>query len=81
MLRPEDSDQSWDPENVTLPRGRYLVKVYLDQNELLRDDPTALLSEDDYRGAVETRGDWGEGFKNAKLVSAADIDSAGKVTP
>lgn len=75
LLKPDDVDEQWEAAGVELPRGRYLVKLYLDTNKTLASDPTALLGEEDYQGSVETRGAWGEGFKNAKLVSAASLSS------
>ena len=73
LLKADLGHEDWKPSGVSLRRGRYLIKVFLDSNQVLASDPIAFLSSDDFRGAIETRGVWGEGFKDAKIVSAAEL--------
>ncbi|MAG94379.1 MAG: hypothetical protein CMJ48_11605 [Planctomycetaceae bacterium] len=60
---------AWKKE-ATLPRGRYLVKAFLDSKHKVEKTPAAILSTDDYYGAAEiSKARWREGFKNAEVVS------------
>ena len=64
----------WDPENATLPRGRYLVKVYVDSQSKLSDHPTLFLGQQDFYGQTEIqRARWRTGFRQAESVSATEL--------
>jgi len=81
LLAAKDQDASpkWDPENATLPAGRYLIKVYVDTHQRLATDPTAYLDDSDPYGQIELEdAQWREGFKQAEWISAANFqrDSA-----
>ncbi len=73
LLKSDGINDDWDSSGVTLPRGRYLIKVFYDSGETLASDPTAFLGSDDYQGSLETHGVWREGFKDAKVVSATEF--------
>jgi hypothetical protein len=58
-----------NPEAARLAAGKYLLKVYLDRNGHLSEDPTSLLGDDDYIGQTEIQAKWGEGFPAAEKIS------------
>jgi hypothetical protein len=61
-----------DPENSTLPRGRYLVRAYVDSDGHLAADPTLMLNEKQFVGQAEIKSArWREGFRQAETVSGA----------
>jgi hypothetical protein len=53
--------------------GKYLIKVYADKTGRLKNDPTAMLTEDDYLGEAELNARWRHGFKEAEILSAAKL--------
>jgi len=59
----------WDPQRAKLPRGRYLVKTYVDSRRRLAGDPSLLLGEEEFYGQSELkRARWREGFRQAESV-------------
>lgn len=57
-----------------LPRGRYLVKVFHDQEGLIAQDPGHMLGQKSFVGNVEiTKARWREGFRFAEVVSAKEF--------
>lgn len=64
-----DVGSTLDPENAKLPPGRYLLKVHLDRQNRLRDDPTMLLPAEDLVGEAEVDAQWEEGFPKAEKVA------------
>ena len=60
---------AWDRENATLPRGKYLIKAYVDSQQRLVEDATVLLGEEGFYGAAEiNRARWRAGFRQAESV-------------
>lgn len=59
----------WNPAGVTLPDGAYRMKVFLDQEDRVRSDATVWLDQGDRVAEIEFTATWGEGFKNAQVVS------------
>jgi hypothetical protein len=58
----------------TLPRGKYLVKAYVDTRGRLTDDPALLLDEKDYFGEAELKSArWREGFRQAEKLSGKSL--------
>jgi hypothetical protein len=57
----------------SLPRGRYLLKVHVDQSGRLAKDWTATLGEDDYAGMAEIESSWPEGYGKMTTVDAAKV--------
>ena len=71
LLAPQNSDEAraWDRENATLPRGKYLVKMYVDSDRRLAQEPSLLLGEKEFRGQAEIkRARWRAGFKHAESI-------------
>jgi len=56
-----------------LSPGKYLVKVYLDRNQHVSNDPIVLLSTDDFMGQADIEAHWLEGFPKAEVLSAANL--------
>jgi hypothetical protein len=57
----------------SLPRGRYLVKVHVDQGGRLAKDWQAVLGADDYVGQAEVESGWPEGYGQMTAVDAAKV--------
>lgn len=70
-----EDDFDWDAAGVSLRPGRYTVKVYLDEDRRIESDPQAMLSEEEFRGQLTFTADWGQGFKNAELISAKELSA------
>ena len=69
--------ESWEKE-PKLPRGRYLVKTYVDTSGKISADPAAILHEEDYFGEAEIpKARWREGFRFAEVVSGQALQTAG----
>ncbi|MDP6466841.1 MAG: hypothetical protein QF918_03845 [Pirellulaceae bacterium] len=70
----KDSSPALDRQVATLPRGKYLVKAYVDSNGRLAGDPALLFNEEDYFGQAElTSARWREGFRQAEQVSGKSL--------
>lgn len=54
--------------SAALPPGRYLVKIYLDQQHKLEKDYPATLGKDELIGEVEVTSDWPEGYGKMTTV-------------
>lgn len=63
-----------DTEDLSLPRGRYQVRAYVDSKDLLTSDPTLILGREQFAGQAEIKSArWREGFKQAESVSGAAL--------
>jgi hypothetical protein len=68
--------EKWKTSQNKLPKGKYLVKVYVDRNQRLADDPTLLLGESDFAGQVEIgNAQWQLGFPKAETISGNNFNS------
>ena len=57
------------PEKATLPRGRYLIRAYVDSDGVLTRKPAAMLDEQHFVGQAEIKSArWREGFRQAESV-------------
>ncbi len=68
--------ETWDPEESTLARGRYLLKAFVDSEKRLADDPLLMLGDAEYYGATELRGPWQKGFKLARKLAGARFEAS-----
>jgi len=61
---------TWAREIVKkrLPPGRYLIKVYVDQQGRLKKDHTAKLGGEDFVGQVEVNSRWPVGYRRMTVV-------------
>ena len=69
LLRPQGAERAWQPEEETLPDGRYLLKVYVDSKQRLKSQPTAMLSESNFYGQTIVLGPWTKTFKDARKIA------------
>ena len=70
----KDNLPARDRHVTTLPRGKYLVKAYVDSKGRLAGDPALLLNEEDYFGQAELkRARWREGFRQAEQVPGKSL--------
>jgi hypothetical protein len=63
---------TWRRSKPSLPRGRYLVKIYVDQNEKLKKDWHSVLDREEFVGQIEVRSGWPEGYGQMTVVDAAN---------
>jgi hypothetical protein len=56
-----------------LRSGRYLARISVDQNDHLKNDPNASLTESDVVGTIEFDGPWNVGWREPKIVDAGNI--------
>jgi len=68
---PRDSARAPElTENQPLPAGRYLLKIYVDQEEKCKADRDYELGEAEFYGQVEADGEWKPGYQPPKIVRA-----------
>jgi len=65
--------KAWSAGKPALPPGKYLLKVYVDADDRLAKDWTAILGEADYVGQVEIRGPWKEGYGQMTVADAGKV--------
>ncbi|MEZ6060931.1 MAG: hypothetical protein R3C19_11260 [Planctomycetaceae bacterium] len=63
-------------EKQQLPPGRYLIKLYIDQNGKLAKDYHAILNDEDFVGQVEVDSEWPAGYGKMTIVQFPLTDSA-----
>jgi hypothetical protein len=75
LLAEKGSDRSagWKSSRPSLPRGKYLVKVYVDQKDRLASDFNAVLGNDDFVGQAEVESQWPEGYGQMTTVDAGKV--------
>ena len=76
LLAEKGSDRAanWKNNGPSLPPGKYLVKVYVDQRNRLAFDWNACLGEDDFVGQAEVESAWPEGYGR---MTNLDVGAAG----
>ncbi len=65
--------KAWRTSKPVLPKGKYLLKVYVDGKGRLADDWKALLGQNDYVGQAEVESSWPEGYGKMTEVDAANV--------
>ncbi len=65
--------KAWKTSKPELPKGKYLVKVYVDGKGRLADDWKAVLCPNDYVGQTEVESSWPEGYGKMTEVDAAKV--------
>jgi hypothetical protein len=68
-----DRAKAWKAGPAALPRGRYLVKVYVDSADKLVKDWTAELTEADYVGRAEVQSAWPVGYGKMTVLDAGRV--------
>jgi mono/diheme cytochrome c family protein len=71
----EGSDRAaaWKTGKPSLPKGRYLLKVYVDTQDRLANDWKAVLGNKDFAGQVEISSDWREGYGQMTSADAENV--------
>ena len=74
LIGDEHTNNDQQSQDVRLPPGRYLVKVYFDGEGKIARDPTLLLSPSDYQGELEiSSARWRPGFRFAQVVDGEGL--------
>ncbi len=69
-------------DTAELPRGRFLVKAFVDTKGKVEHDPTVILDVDDFYGEAEIpKARWREGFRHAEIVSGTELKKPQVATP
>ena len=55
---------------MQLPAGRYLIKIYIDQDDKTKKDRDYVLGEKEFYEQVEISGAWRPGYQPPKIVHA-----------
>jgi hypothetical protein len=65
VTAPRDSRRAGEivkAKSATLPRGKYLAKVYVDREDRLAKDFTYILGKEEFVGQIEVNSDWPAGY-------------------
>ncbi|MBX9581978.1 MAG: hypothetical protein K2X87_16860 [Gemmataceae bacterium] len=71
--RGSDRAKAWQAGPPALPKGRYLLKVYVDRADRLAADWTATLGEADAAGSVEVESAWPSGYGRMTAADARRV--------
>lgn len=72
LIRPvheKDGDAASGLHPPKLEPGRYMIKVYIDKSERVKEDPTVLLNDRQSDGEAVVEARWREGFREAEVVT------------
>lgn len=61
-------------DDYLLPDARYLAKIYIDRENLTKDDRDHELGDEAFFAEIEFAGEWPPGYQPPKIVSAAAQD-------
>ena len=78
MLAPTQTAEykKWKLRHNKLPPGDYKIKVFLDAEDQLADDPTALLTQSQFVGDTTIkRAKWRNGFQKAEWISGNELEN------
>ncbi len=75
LLAAKESDRAkaWRAGKPSLPEGKYLLRVYLDDDGKLAKDWKAVLGDEDFGGQVEFAAKWRAGYGAMTAVDAAKV--------
>lgn len=75
LLAAKDSDRAkrWRAGKPTLPEGKYLLRVYVDDGGKLTKDWTAALGDADFAGRVEFAAKWRAGYGAMTAVDGGKV--------
>jgi hypothetical protein len=75
LLAAKDSERAknWANGKARLPRGRYLVKVFVDRDNRLANDWQAVLGPEDFVGQGEVESGWPEGYGPMTVLEAGRV--------
>ena len=73
LMRPVDETRVWQLSEETLPPGKYLLKVYIDSEQHLDRQPTAMLTTRSFYGQTIIEGEWTKTFKQARKITGSQL--------
>lgn len=75
LLARRDSERAagWKSGKPSLPSGKYLVRVYVEQGNRLEADWKAVIGASDYVGQAEVVSRWPEGYGRMTVVEASSV--------
>jgi hypothetical protein len=73
FLLTEKEKTTGSAKATALAPGKYLIKVFVDLQHRLANEPLALFGATEYYGQAEIEAQWREGFQEAELLSAARL--------
>lgn len=65
--------QAWKNGQPSLPQGKYLVKVYVDQKGRAAQDWTSTREMADYVGQAEVHANWETGYSRMTVIDASQL--------
>jgi len=72
LVAPRDSAWSQQIKQEKLPPGKYLAKLYVDQNGKLAKDESAVLDDSDLVGQIAFESRWPAGYQQMTVVQFAE---------
>ena len=72
-MRPADETRVWQLSEETLPVGKYLLKVYIDSEQHLERQPTAMLTNRSFYGQTIIEGEWTKTFQQARKITGSQL--------
>ena len=72
-MRPPDETRVWQLSEETLPAGKYLLKVYIDSEQHLERQPTAMLTNRSFYGQTIIEGEWTKTFQQARKITGSQL--------
>ena len=75
LLAKSDSTRAkqWNQSRPSLPAGKYLIKIYVDQSRKTQADWKATLGTDDYVGECEIQARWREGYNAMTVIEGKTV--------
>ena len=73
LMRPADETRIWQLSEETLPAGKYLLKVYIDSEQHLERQPTAMLTNRSFYGHTIIEDEWTKTFKQARKITGSQL--------
>tara|TARA_R110002073_G_scaffold35970_15_gene104929 strand:+ start:254 stop:1630 length:1377 start_codon:yes stop_codon:yes gene_type:complete len=77
VIATDDQRDDLSPEGETIPAGRVQLRLYLDRDEVLRDQPTKLIHRDVPDASAVIDAKFEKGFKNADVVEGEHVRMPG----
>ncbi|HEY3789113.1 MAG TPA: hypothetical protein VGL71_09670 [Urbifossiella sp.] len=65
--------KAWEKGKATLPAGKYLVKVYVDESGKAKKDWKAKLGAEEFVGEVEVQSRWPEGYGAMTVIDGTRV--------
>jgi hypothetical protein len=73
--REKQAGDAEGPSEQQLPSGRYLIRIYLDEQDKAKQNRDYELGKDEFFAAIETDGPWPPGYQPPKIVEVRSIST------